>query len=104
MNSKIRDLEESNISKYAMTERKSSRNPIPESLLDRDYQLERQYLEKLKVQRIKTEKLFEEYAHANRELKKEREATARLRIELEELRARLGELESSRTEIERSRV
>jgi chromosome segregation ATPase len=82
-----------------MTERKSTRNPLPDSLFDRDYQLERQYLEKLRAQRIKTEKLFEEYTTAVRELKREKEAGSKLRQEVDELRRRLGEMEAGRDQL-----
>lgn len=86
-----------------MTERKATRGHLPDSPFDRDYQLERQYLDKLRTQRIKTEKLFEEYTHATKELKRERETTSKLKFQLEELRAKITEMESSRSELESSR-
>jgi predicted nuclease with TOPRIM domain len=85
-----------------MTERKSTRNPLPDSLFDRDYQLERQYLEKLRAQRIKTEKLFEEYTTAVRELKREKEAGRRLgemEAGRDQLRTVQGECEQLKAEI-----
>lgn len=57
--SKYNHLQDSSI-KYAMTERKTTRGTYGnfESTFEKDYELERQYLEKLRTQRMKAEKLF----------------------------------------------
>lgn len=54
--SKFTDLQDSPFSKIMLTERKSVKKTIA---FDKDYELEKQYLEKLKAQRVKAEKLFE---------------------------------------------
>jgi chromosome segregation ATPase len=99
--SKYTDLQDSSISKFAYTERKSTRSVLGQyDSYEKDYALEKQYLEKLKSQRVKAEKLFEEYTAISKDLKREREINSKLREEIDELRnARSNEVEKGKAEI-----